>query len=203
MPKLGMEPIRRSALIKATIAEIGKAGSLDVTVSQIARRAGVSSGLAHHYFGSKDQIFEAAMAAILTAFGRRVREELGEATTPRERLNAIIAASFDEEEFAPEVISSWLTFYVQAQKVRGAQRLLRIYTRRVHSNLVFNLRQLTNTANAHLIAAGLAALIDGIYIRQALKENPLDRYQSMGLVWDYLDLKLSRDGSDASGGSSR
>lgn len=52
MPKLGMEPIRRRALVKATIAEIGLAGNLDVTVSQIARRAGMSSALAHHYFGS-------------------------------------------------------------------------------------------------------------------------------------------------------
>mgnify|MGYP006256819121 CR=1 FL=1 len=32
MPKVGMEPIRRDALVKATIAEIGAAQSLDVTV---------------------------------------------------------------------------------------------------------------------------------------------------------------------------
>ena len=66
MPKLGMEPIRRDALVKATIAEIGAAQSLDVTVGQIARRAGMSSALAHHYFGGKDQIFLAAMRYILT-----------------------------------------------------------------------------------------------------------------------------------------
>ena len=56
MPKVGMEPIRRDALVRATIAEIGEAGSLDVTVSRIAKRAGMSSALAHHYFGGKDQI---------------------------------------------------------------------------------------------------------------------------------------------------
>ena len=67
MPKVGMEPIRRDALVKATIAEIGAAQSLDVTVGQIARRAGMSSALAHHYFGGKDQIFLAAMRYILTA----------------------------------------------------------------------------------------------------------------------------------------
>ena len=43
MPKLGMEPIRKEALVKATIVEIGRVGSLDVTVSQIAKRAGMSS----------------------------------------------------------------------------------------------------------------------------------------------------------------
>ncbi len=195
MPKVGMEPLRRSALVEAAIAEIGAKGSLEVTVSQIARRAGVSSGLAHHYFGSKEQIFLAAMRHILSTFGARTRSELAEARTPRERLNAIIAASFDEEEFAPEVISSWLSFYVQAQNTEGAKRLLRVYTKRLHSNLVYNLRQLTNDANAHLIAAGLAALIDGLYIRQALRENPLDRFQTMGLVWDYLDLKLEQGGN--------
>ena len=41
MPKLGMEPIRKEALVKATIVEIGRTGSLDVTVSQIANRAGM------------------------------------------------------------------------------------------------------------------------------------------------------------------
>ena len=41
MPKLGMEPIRRAALVNATIAQIGETGSLDVTVAQIAKRAGM------------------------------------------------------------------------------------------------------------------------------------------------------------------
>ena len=48
LPKSGMEALRRSALVEATIHEIGARGSLDVTVSQIARRAGMSSALAHH-----------------------------------------------------------------------------------------------------------------------------------------------------------
>lgn len=196
MPKLGMEPIRRAALVEAAISEIGAAGTLDVTVSKIAKRAGVSSGLAHHYFGSKEQIFLASMRHIQTMYRTRVLAELAEATTPRQRLNGIIAASFDEDEFAPEVISAWLIFYVQAQNSVPARRLLRVYTKRLHSNLVFNLRQLTNPANADLIATAVGALIDGLYIRQALQENPLDRFQTMGLVWDYLEIKLGPAADD-------
>ena len=45
MPKLGMEPIRKAALVKATIVEIGRVGSLDVTVSQIAKRAGCAAAI--------------------------------------------------------------------------------------------------------------------------------------------------------------
>ena len=38
---------------------IGPHGSLDVTMSDIAREAGVSPALAHHYFGSKQQLLVA------------------------------------------------------------------------------------------------------------------------------------------------
>lgn len=48
MPKIGMEPLRRRALIDAAILAIGERGSLDVTMSEIAGRAGVSPALAHH-----------------------------------------------------------------------------------------------------------------------------------------------------------
>ena len=64
MPKIGMEPIRSASLVRATIEEIGERGSLDITVSQIARRAGVSSALAHHYFGSKEKILLSAIRAM-------------------------------------------------------------------------------------------------------------------------------------------
>ena len=40
MPKVGQKPIRRAALVSATIGEIGRTGSLDVTVGQIAKTAG-------------------------------------------------------------------------------------------------------------------------------------------------------------------
>ncbi len=63
MPRTGMMAIRKDALVNATISEIGRKGSLDVTVSQIAKAAGVSSALAHHYFGSKDHLLLAAMRA--------------------------------------------------------------------------------------------------------------------------------------------
>ena len=42
MPKVGMEPVRRKALVDAALKTIGHHGSLTVTMSEIAREAGVS-----------------------------------------------------------------------------------------------------------------------------------------------------------------
>ena len=169
MPKLGMEPIRRAALVKATIDCIGAQGSLDVTVSQIAKSAGMSSALAHHYFGGKDQIFLAAMRSILREFGVEVRDSLQAALTPRGRAEALISASFAPSCFDPATVSAWMTLYAQATTQPDMHRLLRLYQRRLQSNLTHALRPLSATPLED--ANTLAALIDGLYLRAALSRQ--------------------------------
>lgn len=189
MPKLGMEPIRKAALVKATIAEIGRAGSLDVTVAQIARRAGMSSALAHHYFGSKEQIFLAAMRHILTLYGAEVRGALAAAQDTKGRVRAIVRASFAPGSFRREVIGAWLNFYVLAQTVPEAKRLLSVYQRRLRSNLVHALRPLVGD-RAEALAEGAGAMIDGVYIRQALGRRTPDGAAAAQMVLDYVEPEL-------------
>ena len=194
MPKVGMEKIRREAMIEATIIEIGEAGTLDVPVSQIARRAGVSPALAHHYFGSKEKIFLAAMRHILVVFGDSVRERLKAAQNPEARVRAIIAASLEPEQFDRGVVSAWLNFYVKSLHSAETNRLLRIYARRLHSNLVGDLRRIFDDATAEKVAQGLASMIDGFYIRHALQDVTPKRTEVHALVNDYLDLWIAREG---------
>ncbi|MBC7478302.1 MAG: transcriptional regulator BetI [Pseudorhodobacter sp.] len=189
MPKLGMEPIRKAALVKATIVEIGRAGSLDVTVAQIARRAGMSSALAHHYFGSKEEIFLAAMRHILTLYGAEVRGALALAEGPEGRLRAVLAASFSPANFRREAVGAWLNFWVLAQTVPEARRLLAVYQRRLRSNLLAGLRPLAG-ARAPAIADGLGALVDGLYLRAVLKSGPSDRVAAVRMAQDYVEAAL-------------
>jgi TetR/AcrR family transcriptional repressor of bet genes len=194
VPKLGMEPLRRAALVEATIHEIGAHGTLDVTVGAIAKRAGMSSALAHHYFGGKEQIFLAAMRHTLTVFGTEVRAALVTAETDTARVEAIVRASFSSSNFRPEVIAAWLNFYVLAQTVPEAKRLLTIYQARIRSNLVYSLRPLIG-ARASQAASRIAAMIDGVYLRQSLVKARPDQSEAAGQVIDYLyfELKGVRD----------
>ena len=153
MPKLGAEPIRKAALINAAIFEVGRAGSLDVTVAQIAKRAGMSPALAHHYFGSKDQIFLAAMRYILRSYGQSVHDRLP-GRGARGRLDAIIHASFAPQNFQRETVSAWLNFYALALNSPEAARLLRVYHRRLHSNLIVALRGLTDPRAVKFLVFG-------------------------------------------------
>ncbi|PTE14263.1 transcriptional regulator BetI [Pseudogemmobacter blasticus] len=191
MPKLGMEPIRKAALVKATIVEIGRTGSLDVTVSQIAKRAGMSPALAHHYFGSKEDMFLAAMRHILTLYGAEVRGALAAAETPEGRLRAILRASFSPGNFRREAVGAWLNFWVLAQTVPQARRLLAIYQGRLQSNLITALRPLAG-ARAPGIAQGLGALIDGLYLREVLKSGAPDGAAAVATALAFLEAELRK-----------
>ncbi len=194
MPKVGMEPIRKAALVKATIVEIGRAGSLDVTVSQIAKRAGMSSALAHHYFGSKEEIFLAAMRHILSLYGAEVRGALHLATGPQERLQAILQASFSPANFRREAVGAWLNFWVMAQTVPEAKRLVAVYQRRLKSNLLAALRPLAGD-RADSMAEGLGALIDGLYLREVLKSGAPNGAAAVATAMNFLNAQLG--GTDA------
>lgn len=191
MPRTGMEVIRKQALIGAAIAEIHASGSLNVTVGQIARRAGVSSALAHHYFGGKDDLIIATMRHLLRELGRSAIANLRGRQEPRTRLSAVIATNFASDQFDAGIIAAWLNFYLLAASSPAAARLLAIYTRRLNSNLLYALRQVVDGRDAERIARGMGALIDGVYLRQALSNQMPDAQEAIQIVEDYLDHELA------------
>ncbi|OJF92441.1 transcriptional regulator BetI [Pararhizobium antarcticum] len=190
MPKVGMEPVRRKALVDATLRAVGDHGSLTVTMSQIARHAGVSAALAHHYFGSKEQLVIETIRSLLRQLRADTVAALQQATTPRERLSAVIRVNFQAHQFAPETVAAWLAFYSEAQRSEKTRRLLVVYARRLRSNFLASLRHLCPPDDAARIAEGASAMIDGLYLRQGLKSAPVSIDASIALVEDYVTAHL-------------
>lgn len=191
MPKVGMEPVRRKALVDAAMRVIGDHGSLTVTMSEIAKQAGVSPALAHHYFGSKEQLLIETVRVHLQRLRDSVVTAMREAKTPREKLSAVIRVSFQADQFAPETIAAWLAFYAEAQRSEETRRFLVIYARRLRSNLLANLKVLCPREDAERIAEGAAAMIDGLYIRQSLRSAPISIEASIALTEDYINSLLA------------
>ena len=187
-----VEAARREAAIAATIAAIDDVGSLEVTVANIAERAGISPALIHHYFRTKDDLLIAAMRHLLRQYRQEIASRLGAAGSARARITAVIAGSFGPSQFSQESISAWLVFYLYARRSSEAARLLRIYFRRLDTNLVSALRPLVGTPRAVRIAAGAGAMIDGVWLRQAL--TPLiqpDPDSAARMVERYIDAELN------------
>jgi TetR/AcrR family transcriptional repressor of bet genes len=189
MPKLGMEPIRKRQLIEATVASIHANGFADTTVQTISRAAGVSPGIIHHYFGGKGALLAATMRALLVELQACVVPALRSARGPRERIEAVIDASFAERQFQPQVIVTWLAFWGQAPHDAELARLQRIYASRLESHLRHDLRPLIGPRAASA-AAGLAAMIDGLWLSFALGRPKAAPAAARALARDYLHRQL-------------
>lgn len=192
MPKLGMEPIRRRQLIQATMEAIDDAGLADATVVRIAKRAGVSAGIISHYFGGKDGLLEATMRQILGDLGKAVavRRSALPSNAPREHIRAIIDGNFDRSQVSRSVMKTWLAFWASSMHRPPLQRLQRVNDRRLYSNLCHQFRHCLPKQRARDAARGLAALIDGLWLRGALAHEGLDVDRARHLAYDYLEEQL-------------
>ena len=205
MPKLGMKPIRRRQLIDATIAVIGNVGFSDATVSRIAKRAGVSPGIVHHYFEDKHALLEAAMRDLLEQLRTAVAGRLALAETPVQRAEAVIDGNFSAEQFSREAITAWLAFWAHAPHDPALMKLRRINLARAHSNLVSALKWVMPRASVDDAVDGLVALIDGLWLRAALSGGRPDREALRTIARDYLDRLIgdTRDGPSLIKGTTR
>ena len=195
MPKVGMREVRRAQLIDATLLTIDQAGLSGTTLASVAQRANISTGIVSHYFGDKDGLLEATMRHILRdLWAATTRRRIAAKPQPRARLRAIVAANFDVSQVSGPVMKTWLAFWTESMHEPAMRRLQRVNTRRLYSNLCAEFAKELPRVSARRAASGLAAMIDGLWLRGALSGDPFDTKAALRLANDYIDLLLARNG---------
>jgi betaine-aldehyde dehydrogenase len=185
------EENRRRHLIDVTIDSLAELGYVGTTLVQIAGRAGVSPGLVAHYFADKDGLLAAAFRTLVRRVGKQVRLRLAGVETPRARIEAIIDGHLAPEEFDQRTGRAWLAFWGQTPQVESFGRIQTVYQRRMVSNLLSSLRRLVPAEEAHSLAAIIAAMIDGVWLRAALSGwHEADSGSARALVNAFVDGQL-------------
>jgi betaine-aldehyde dehydrogenase len=185
------EETRRRQLIEVTIDSLAEVGYVGSTLAQIAQRADVSPGLVAHYFGDKDGLFEATFRTLARRIAERVRERLKLVRTPRGRVQAVIDTNLAPEEFDQRTGTAWLAFWGQVLHVKGLRRVQTVYQRRMLSNLRHALRRLLPAEEARSLAAMIAAMIDGVWLRAALSRwEEADSESARALLTSFVDSRL-------------
>ena len=187
------EEARRQQLIEVTIDSLAEVGYVGSTLAQIAQRAGVSPGLVAHYFGDKDGLLEATFRTLARGIGERMGERLRRARTPRGRVQAVIDTNLAPEEFDQRTGTAWLAFWGQVLHVKGLKRVQTVYQRRMLSNLRHALRRLVPADEARSLAAMIAAMIDGVWLRAALSRwQEADSESARAMLTDFVDSRLQK-----------
>jgi betaine-aldehyde dehydrogenase len=199
------EESRRSQFIEVTIDSLAEVGYVGTTLARIAGRAGVSPGLVAHYFGDKDGLLDAAFRSLARRVGDQVRARLRNIATPRARIQAIIDANLAPEEFDRRTGTAWLAFWGQVLQVPSLRRVQSVYQRRTLTNLKSSLKRLVPPEEAQSLAAMIAAMIDGVWLRAALSGwREADSASARALLTEFVDRRLNagraspKEGSGAS-----
>jgi betaine-aldehyde dehydrogenase len=187
------EDTRRRQLVDVTIDSLAEVGFVGTTLAQIAARAEVSPGLVAHYFDDKDGLLEAAFRSLARRVGSQVRTRLRQVSTARGRIQAIIDANLAPEEFDQRTGTAWLAFWGQVLHLPRLKRIQSAYQRRMLSNLRSSLKRLVAPDEAQRLAAMIAAMIDGVWLRAALSGwREADSESARALLTAFVDGRLGQ-----------
>ena len=90
----GTESERRLVLLKAAFREVAEKGFSEVTLEDIAERAGVSKGVTLYYFDSKEDLFRELFGWLIDSIHQRMRQAVDAVSDPVEKVRALVALIF-------------------------------------------------------------------------------------------------------------
>ena len=174
--------IRRQELRAAAFVVLQREGVQGTTLERVAAEAGASKGIVLHYFASKSDLFEQVMREANLVLRMRVNARLARATSPRERILAVIEGNFEPDVFTPPICQAWLSLCDQVPRNAALARIQTVIHRRMQSNLMSGLRLMMPLPQAQAKALHISALIDGLWLRRGLAPTAVTPEQAIALT---------------------
>ncbi|QKJ87069.1 HTH-type transcriptional regulator BetI [Paramixta manurensis] len=183
---------RKEQLINAAFEAIGDVGLSGVTIALVAAQAGLSTGIVSHYFGDKEGLLSATMRKILRDLRDAVARCRDQAESDvRSQLFAIIEGNFHPSQTNARSMRTWLDFWAASMHQAELRRLQHANDRRLYTHLCYQFRRTLTKEAARDAARGLAAMIDGLWLRGSLSGGDFNRQQACQLACDYVEKVLA------------
>ncbi len=181
-----LEGDKAQRIIAAMRASVGKRGAAGSTFDHVARDAGVSRGLLHYYFGSKEQLLVEVVRHDCEVRNRNMDERLERAGSVEEILDALVVGlnEFIEDDAGGQaVIYEMLSASRHSEEIRAElAELYRQWRERLAGWLRVKEREgvIRLQAEPEAVASILFALGDGFGI-QVLSDPDWDQQSSFEL----------------------
>lgn len=115
-PRTQSRDTRRSQLIEATIATLAERGFSRTTLTEVARRAGLSHGLVLFHFQSKENLLAETLDHLSEEYRSNWQSALAAAgLAPEAQLRALVKADFAPTVCTPDRLASWCAFWGESQ----------------------------------------------------------------------------------------
>jgi AcrR family transcriptional regulator len=198
-PKRGVAPLRRIAIVRATIRCLARDGYTGLTMKKVAREAGMSQGILHYYFVDKRAILVAALETVTADLDRRVAAAQARGgKDAKARLLALVAACL---RLAVEERTFWIVFVEFWGEMMHDRRL-----REINAALYERMRRLIGAVVVQGVRAGafrrtdgrraaavILGLIDGVSLQLAFDATAFSVAEATRFCTDAVMRYLARE----------
>ena len=192
---LAVEEDRKAAIVAAAVAVVVERGYGAARVSDIASRAGTSTGTVHYYFPTKVDVLDAALQHASERSSIRHSGELASLDDPRERLLRLIELQLPDGQIADEW-AIWLEFWNEARH----REELRARNREVYARWVgliesivrdgVSRKQFNKAVDPADFAVRFAGLFDGLGIQVLLQPTLDNRWRLRQVLVSMVEREL-------------
>ena len=193
-PRRRLDAVRRPQILATATELVREKGLWSVRISDVAKRAGMSPANVVYYFGTKDELFAAAISQADDMFYGPVLDELARLATATERMAWLIVRSSTSDWML------WIDLWVYARHhpdTAVAQRRFHRRWRQAIEDIVVQGVEAGEwtVADPGDVAQRLSALTDGLSVHMVLgdPDHTPDRYVSMTLAAAALELGCKRE----------
>ena len=157
---------RRTAILSAAREQFAATGYAAASVRGIARRAGVDPALVHHYFGTKEQVFVAAMQLPFQPGEMLPQVLAGDPAGMGERLVRLFLGAWDSPEFRAPMLGMLRSAMTGEQ---GAAMLREF----VGSALIGRVAEAVGPVDPLRVQAAAAQMVGVVILRHVIRLEPL------------------------------
>ena len=115
---------RRRQVIEATISVIAARGLARLTLTDVAREAGISHGLVLFHFNSKENLLAESLAYLADEYQQNWEASVAAAgSRPAAQLRAMLEADFHPALTTPARLAAWCAFWGETQSRPAYQKI--------------------------------------------------------------------------------
>lgn len=181
---------RRAEIADALLAVLADTGYERASIQSVAKQAGLTPGLIHYHFKTKQEILLAAVERLVEGARQRYLALAGQSENPRDRLRALIHARLALWDGADEqAVAAWVM--IGAEAVRQPE-VRAVYQKVIEEQLALMASLLDASGlkpglKAREVAAGLLASMEGAYQLSAAAGEVMPRDYAERQVQARLD----------------
>ncbi|WP_258083736.1 TetR/AcrR family transcriptional regulator [Thermococcus thermotolerans] len=166
----------KKRIINAAFELFSEKSYRDVSMEEIARKAGISKGGLFHHFPSKYELARVVLFTLLDEWLENLTERLDE-LSGREKLKTLVDAAFELIMTSPKLSRFFLELYEESLRLNRTTDWDEFYERYIGS--VSSVLREAGVEEPEKKALLLGALIDGLALHHLLSDGKLFNVEDM------------------------